>query len=116
MFQSQISKVAEKLVNLTDERIKVYNKSSGEIVTLEPSSIQLPKEPDDCENPSIMYVVKKKTANRLKRSEGRRLSDIAIIRCKDRGRHNVEITYLVWGNDIHTEVALVATSIITNNL
>ena len=104
MYYYEGIKTAAKLINLTDKTIQVYDKCSGEIVTIHPKSHVLPAQPqnEDLIN-QYFYVFSKKVANRLKRN-GRSLHDIAIIKSRSRGRNNTDITTLVWGENIKTEI------------
>lgn len=104
MYYYEGIKTAAKLINLTDKTIQVYDKCSGEIVTIHPESRVLPPEPQDEDLMNqYFYVFSKKVANRLKRN-GRSLHDIAIIKNRRKGRNDSDITSLVWGEDIGTEI------------
>ncbi len=99
-------RVARRLINLTDKTIQVYDKPSGNIITIHPESHMLPFKPleKDLTNKTY-YIFSKKVANRLKKS-GRPLHDIAIVKSRSRGRSNSEITTLVWGEKISEEIGL----------
>ena len=106
MYCTKRIRVATKLVNLTDKTIQVYNKMSGDIVTIRPESRVLPSQPlkEDLEN-NTYYIFDKTVASQLKKN-GRLLRDIAIIKNKGIGRNNTEITTLGWGENITEEVGL----------
>lgn len=96
---------ASKLVNLTRKIITLYDKGTGEIVSILPVISNMPEQPPS--TPFIYYVVDKKTANRLKHS-GRSLKDIAILHPEPYlGRGDTFLNYLLWGEDINTEVCYV---------
>lgn len=105
MYQYGMKRAA-KLINLTEKPIQVYDKCSGEIVIVQPQSHVLPAEPlkENLEK-NVYYIFNKRVANRLKRN-GRSLQDIAIIKSYSKGRSDTEITTLVWGEDIKTEICL----------
>ena len=105
MFQTKLGKAATKLVNLTDQTIHVYEKSSGSIVTLKPSQKQLPETPQN-DLDKTMYIVNQEVVRRLIDSANRDVSDLAIVYHQDNGRHNIKITYLVWAEDFKTDVIL----------
>lgn len=105
MFQTKLGKTATKLVNLTDQTIHVYEKSSGTIVTLEPSQKQLPETPQD-DLDETMYIVNQKVVRKFIDTANRAVSDLAIINHQDTGRHNIRITYLIWAEDFKTDVIL----------
>lgn len=105
MFQTKLGKTATKLVNLTNETIHVYEKSSGKIVALEPSQKQLPETPQN-DLDKTMYIVNQEVARKLIGSANRDVSDLAIVHHQDNGRHNIKITYLVWVEDFKTDVFL----------
>ena len=105
MFQTKHGKAATKLVNLTDQTIHVYEKSSGSIVTLKPSQKQLPETPQN-DLDKTMYIVNQEVVRRLIDSANRDVSDLAIVYHQDNGRHNTKITYLVWAEDFKTDVIL----------
>ena len=107
MFQNKIGKTATKLVNLTNETIHVYEKSSGKIVTLEPSQKQLPETPQN-DLDKTMYIVNQEVARKLIDSANRSVSDLAIVYRQNNGRHNIKITYFVWAEDLKTDVILLS--------
>ena len=97
--------IAPKLANLTNKMVTIYDKGTGDIVSILPVISELPEQPPA--EPYIYYIVNKKTANRLKHS-GRSLKDIAILHpVPFLGYRDTSLNYLLWGEDINTEVCYV---------
>ena len=93
------NRLSGNFINLTDSAAYLYEVCSGQIWTFLPSADLLPETPTfDPDAPLIHYIVEPEVAERLKES-GRSLEDIAIVAGKTTGRHNHEITKLVWGKN-----------------
>ena len=100
-------KVADELINLTNETINVYDQYSGEIVEIAPVSQELPELPKN--DSRIYYILERKVASRLRKTR-RPLDDIAIAEHKGPGRDGFMITSLTWGKDKCKSVGLCRTN------
>lgn len=100
-------RLTEKLVNMTDRTIRLYEETTGEIRRFPVSKDDLPRRParTDGGNIPVYYVYEKKEAERIKKSK-RKLDDVAVIIERTYGRGGREIVYLVWAKDMETRVIL----------
>ncbi|MBR0480122.1 hypothetical protein IJJ49_02595 [Candidatus Saccharibacteria bacterium] len=100
-------RLSDDLINLTDQKVCVYESSSGEIREFPPSDLELPSFPIAVEagQPTTHYILSREMAQRVKQS-GRRLDDIAIVKNASLGRNGATITYLVWGMEPETRLEL----------
>ena len=106
MQSKEVVKTATKLINLTGQILSLYDKGTGDIVSISPIVQDLPPEPSETKA-TVFYIVNKKTANRVRHS-GRSLKDVAILHpYKFYGSNNTIINYLLWGENHQTEVIYV---------
>lgn len=106
MCNKRFSKSAITLINLTKHTLTLYDKTTGEIVSIKPSKEKLPTMPFEHDD-TTYYVVTKKIANRIKHS-GRPLHDIAILHpYLFIGHDHTPLNYLLWGENHHKEVIYV---------
>ena len=99
-------KFSDWFINMTDEKIYVYDTSSGDICCFPPGAERLPKSPHmEPGTPAIYYILDQNEADAL-REQGRPLIDIAVIRSKSHGRHGIEISYFNWGENPEVRIEL----------
>lgn len=101
-------KFVNSLVNMTDDKIRMYEWSSGEIKKFYPAHIELPETPIfvlDRNNYPVFFIIKQAELDTLRKTN-RTLDDIAVISSQAIGRNGKEITYLVWARDMTTRVNL----------
>ncbi|MBQ2660634.1 hypothetical protein IJF93_00980 [Candidatus Saccharibacteria bacterium] len=102
MQDYQLDRLTNKLINLTDEPVCVYDETSGAIVEF---------APDDNESCALCgstiahYVVTEEMFNPDKCS-GCCLKNFAIVVGRSHGRNGVMISRLVWAEDLKKTVRL----------
>ena len=98
---------ASNIINKTSRAFHIYDESTGSIECFYPSKKKIKKHiytPLNC-SPTTYYVVTATEAERIRRSGGT-LDNIAVIKDRALGRHNVEVVYLVWAKDPQVKVKL----------
>ena len=106
-YASKSDKFVDRLVNMTGDKIRVYEWSSGDIKKFYPVNIKLPETPiymPEHENYPVFFVLEEDEIKELKNR--RTLDDIAVISNRSIGRNGKEISYLVWAKDMSTHVHL----------
>jgi len=99
-------RLSASFINLTDSTVCLYESCSGQMWTFPPSTDPLPEAPAfEPGAPLLHYIVEPEMAKQLEES-GRSLEDIAIVVGKTAGRHDREITKLVWGKKPSANVRL----------
>ena len=99
--------LSRDFMNLTSERVCLYEESTGRIIGFDPIDCVLPPftEIYAYTRPPQYYIVDEEKLEEIKRS-GRPLDDIALLESKSNGRHGVLIGRLVWANDVAVSVKL----------
>ena len=95
-------------MNLTGERLYLYEESTGDIIEFDPIDCVLPPFSDRYAYgapPPQYYIVDEEKLEEI-RDSGRELDDIALLESKSKGRHNAIIAYLVWANNPEIKVKL----------
>ena len=96
-MQNEKKIVAEQIINLTDETIRLYDEFTGDIREFPPRSqgamLQKPIY-NDSSHPRLCYVVEPETVLEI-RDMGRSLDDIAVISETGIGRDGVGVVYLM---------------------
>jgi len=99
--------LSRDFMNLTDERICLYEESSGRIIAFDPIHCVLPpfSEVYAFEQPPQYYIVDEAKLDEI-RNSGRPLEDVAVLKSKSYGRHGAPIGYLVWARNPDIRIKL----------